>query len=454
MLKKIFDVLRSDKAMPAHNLQNNQTVTLERADHSISRKQISKNALSVMYELNRAGFESYLVGGGVRDLLLGKSPKDFDIATDAKPEQVQALFKRSRIVGRRFKIVHVRFGREIIEVTTFRTSHNKNESGSTKSGKQNDQGMLVIDNVYGNLRDDALRRDFTINALYYSVDGFQVIDYADGLKDLEDKTIRIIGEPEQRYREDPVRMLRAVRFAAKLDFAIENNTATPITPLNTLLSSVAPARLFDEMSKLFLSGHAEKTLELLIDYKLLRPLFPNAAKLIEDRQSQYYRLINAALKNTDQRLTQKKSVTPAFMLASLLWPHFSSVKQTLEQQGTPKHRAMQIAGHRTIDEQQSTIAIPRRFSIVIREIWGLQYNLESAKGKRAIALLSNPRFRAAYDFLLMREKSGETFNPGSIYWTKLQQEHPDLLNTYEKKRNYNHKNKRKPRNYRGSQSTP
>jgi len=421
MLKTLYHNLFSSQRT-AHPDDETAARTISRKQHGISRKQISRNALTVIYDLRRAGFDAYLVGGGVRDLLLGGRPKDFDVATDATPEQVQQQFKRARIVGRRFKIVHVRFGRELIEVTTFRADHSQqvSQSNPRQQAQTNTQGMLVRDNVYGSLREDALRRDFTVNALYYSVDGFTVLDYADGMRDLQQRKLRMIGEPATRYAEDPVRMLRAVRFAAKLDFQLEKNTAEAIQPLAHLLRQVAPARLFDEVSKLFLSGHGFDTLSLLQQHQLLEILFPAT----HNSAAGHRNLLEQALRNTDQRIADGKPVTPAFLYAALLWP---TVCHTVEEEmasGTPRLPALQAGGQRAIEEQLETVAIPRRFSSATREIWTLQQRLQNARGKRALAVLQHPRFRAAYDFLLLREASGEDLDQRGNFWTELQREHP------------------------------
>ncbi|NNL56145.1 MAG: polynucleotide adenylyltransferase PcnB, partial [Pseudomonadales bacterium] len=398
---------------------------IERDAHSISRKNISNNALRVLYDLNKAGYESYLVGGCIRDLLLDGHPKDFDVATDATPEQVHRLFRRSRIVGRRFKIVHVRFGREVIEVTTFRAAHQASDTGT--HGEQNAHGMLLRDNVFGSLREDALRRDFTVNALYYTVDGFRLLDYTGGLQDLDNRLLRIIGDAEQRYREDPVRMLRVVRFAAKLGFAIEDSTAAPLARLAEHLGQVAAARLFDEMIKLFLNGKALRAFELLLQYQLFAPLFPATAQCLAQGDKTGEALIRAALHNTDQRIADDKPVTPAFLYASLLWPVYKMHQQQLEDDSTPAWQARQLASQQAIAQQLSVISIPKRYSIPVREIWNMQNNLAQAKGKRALTLLGHARFRAAYDFLLLREQAGETLPRGSQFWTELQAENPAQL---------------------------
>ncbi len=432
MLKQLFKSLKGKKtsAIAVQTPLAESPVTISRDEHTISRKQISKNALNVMYELTRAGYQAYLVGGGVRDLLLGLSPKDFDVATDATPEQVKQHFRRARIVGRRFRIVHVRFGREIIEVTTFRGNHNQADDGKTPhidKTQVNDQGMLLRDNVYGSLHDDAMRRDFTINALYYSIEGFTVLDYANGMQDLADKKIRIIGDAAQRYAEDPVRMLRAIRFQAKFDFSLEADTAAPIAQLAPLLKQISAPRLFDEVLKLLLSGSGKKTFELMEGFGLFAPLFPTTANILSKESKPdkvFHSLIISALANTDLRIQQSKPVTPAFLYAALLWPSVSVISEQYQHKGEPRFRALQLAGHQAIDEQMPVIAIPKRFSIPMREIWTLQHRLETAHGKRAIGVLQHPRFRAAYDFLLLREQSSQTTEPRGLFWTNLQIEHP------------------------------
>lgn len=490
MLKQLFksftSTSKSAKSAPAPDANIPlEPLIVSRDNHCISRKQISKNALSVIYELRRAGFEAYLVGGGVRDLLLDLAPKDFDIATNATPEQVLQYFRRARTVGRRFKIAHVRFGREIIEVTTFRAGHeqldqqpaNSKQDGNSGQNKSqtNDQGMLLRDNVYGSLRDDALRRDFTINALYYSVDGFTVLDYVGGLEDLKKQQIRIIGEASQRYAEDPVRMLRALRFQAKFDFTLEAKTAAPIKSLGHLLGQVAAPRLFDESLKLFLTGKGRPTFELLSHYQLTKTLFPATSAELEtgnNNAEQYYQLICNALSNTDKRVTEEKPVTPAFIYAALLWPVVAENAARLEAEGSPHLRALQIGGHDAVDSQVPIIAIPKRFSIAMREIWTLQQRLEIAHGKRAIAVLQHPRFRAAYDFLLLRAElkdqqgklligqNGESLSARAEFWTQLQIEHPVERKAHSHNKEHDQersssdrpRRRRRPRNKTGSPS--
>ncbi len=396
---------------------------IPRDSHSVSRKFISDNALKVMSRLRSQGYQAYLVGGAVRDLLLGGHPKDFDVATDATPERVHSLFRNSRIIGRRFRIVHVRFGREIIEVTTFRGHHDEEPDNNSRHAKQSDDGVLLRDNVYGSLEDDALRRDFTVNALYYSSEDFSVFDYADGLGDLDKRQIRMIGDPERRYREDPVRMLRAVRFAAKLDFAIEEETAAPIPELAYMLEAIPAARLFDEMLKLFMNGYAEATFDLLLKYDLLEHLFPATATALEEMEYAE-NLIRAAMASTDRRIAEEKPVTPAFILAALLWPPTIQLSRQIEGEGLAPMEAMREASQTIIGEQVHLIAIPRRFSTPMREIWEFQLRLLKRKGKGVRGLVAHRRFRAAYDFLLLREESGEDLDGLGAFWTELQESLP------------------------------
>jgi len=394
--------------------------------HGIDRRRLDDNACNVVYRLTDAGHEGYLVGGCIRDLLLGQRPKDFDVATSAEPEKAHELFRRSRLIGRRFKLLHVRFGRDIIEVATFRASHDQPENGGGEKGRQSSTGMLVRDNVYGNLEDDALRRDFTVNSLYYDLRDHSIIDYANGYDDLQAKTIRMIGDPQERYREDPVRMLRAARFAAKLEFEIEPATAAPINELAPLLRNIAPARLFDESLKLFQSGHAERVYHLMQQYNLFEQLFPQSAAAVRDPQGYpIEELILNAFRNTDRRIRQRKSVTPAFLYAALLWyPMQIRMNQLLKNEQMPPLQALHEAANEVIGQQVRSTAIPRRFSTPIREIWEMQLRLPRRQGKRAERLMEHPRFRASYDLLLLRETSGEPLEGLSTWWTDYQKANP------------------------------
>ncbi len=399
--------------------------------HPISRKYISDNALKVMYRLNKAGFDAHLVGGCLRDLLLGGHPKDFDIATDATPDEVRSLFKNSRIIGRRFQIVHVRFGRDIVEVTTYRGHHNKTakSKGHNHQSAQNDEGMLLRDNVYGSIKEDACRRDITVNALYYSVKDFAVHDYCGGIHDLRHRVIRIIGDPEQRYREDPVRMLRVIRFAAKLGFEIDQASSTPLLSLGELLLSIPSARLFDEVLKLFMAGHANNTYHLLCDYQLFDKLFP-LSDTLRTRDDNVERLFTQAFINTDTRISQDKPVTPAFIFAALLWPVVHQKMRHILESDLPDEyqstemAALHAAATDVIQQQVQHTAIPRRFQMSMREIWELQLRLPKHNGKRAQKLVEHPRFRAAYDFLLLREHSGEISAGLGQWWTDYQEQNP------------------------------
>lgn len=418
MLKKLFNSLR----LPTRRAQVRRTPEiLTERQHAIGRGSLSRNAVSVVDRLQKAGYQAYLVGGCVRDLLLGLTPKDFDVATNATPEQVRAEFRNARVIGRRFRLVHVHFGREIIEVATFRANHPEDEDEDPQSAARHASGRILRDNVYGTLEDDAQRRDLTINALYFDSSTGRILDYARGVHDIRNRLVRLIGNPEQRFREDPVRMLRAVRFAAKLDFDIERHTAEPIRRLAPMLRDIPAARLFDEVLKLFLAGQAERTFELLLEYDLFAPLFPAAAQALRDNPDYTYDLISQALINTDERIAQGKPVTPAFLFAALLWPALPPRVLELQERGMPPIPAMQEAAHELIAEQCRRIAIPKRFTLPIKEIWDMQERLPRRSGKRADQLLENPRFRAGYDFLLLRESAGEETDGLGDWWTNYQE---------------------------------
>ncbi len=408
----VFSVFKKKSSRSPHIFKD--VVTQEY--HGINDRDLSHGSLRVIEILQHAGFEAYLVGGGIRDLLLGKHPKDFDVATSAKPAEVQKLFRKARIIGRRFQIVHVRMGPEIIEVTTFRGS-----AENSHLQQANASGMLVRDNVFGSVEDDAVRRDFTMNALYYDPSNHEVLDFVGGYDDLEDGMIRIISDPETRYREDPVRMLRAVRFVGKLGLQLEPDTAEPIRRLAPLLRDVSPSRLFDEILKLLQAGHGQATFPELVKYDLLRPLFPQTEALLSEADDQHHQhLIDLALLDTDTRCNEGKSVTPAFLYAALHWPQVQHRWEELQAEGHGRTQALAIACSETLDFNQQFIAIPKRFSVTIREIWELQVKLEKRHGRRPDSTLEHPRFRAGYDFLLLRERSGEI--PGGLgeWWTHYQ----------------------------------
>ena len=435
---------------------------MTRGEHGISREDVSPNALKVMYRLNGAGFESYLVGGCVRDILMGHEPKDFDVVTNATPEQIKGLFRNCRLIGRRFRLAHIVFGREIIEVATFRGHHSEPDSNDKAAGdskaakakvtaKQDAHGQLVRDNVFGTIEEDAERRDFTFNAMYYSVADFTVKDFAGGLEAIEKREVRLIGDPEVRYREDPVRMLRAVRFAAKLSMSIHPDTATPIKKLASLLTNIPPARLFEETLKLFLSGKGEATFLMLREYGLIAPLFPQIDPFLADESCREMQFILKVLRNTDDRINNDQRVTPAFLYAALLWYPLEEKSQILQaESGLNAHDAFNIASGEVIAKQTQRIMIPKRFSTVMRDIWILQQRLPKRFGRRAFQLLTHPKFRAGYDFLLVRGQieGGELLELAQ-WWTQFQ--HADatkqkgMLNALRKSENGPRPRKRKRR---------
>lgn len=426
---------------------------IPRDQHCISRKNISDSALKVMSRLRSGGYQAYLVGGAVRDLLRGEHPKDFDIATDATPEAVTDLFRNSRIIGRRFRIVHVRFGREIIEVTTFRGHHDSDPGNNAPQdergnhSRQSASGLLLRDNVFGTLAEDAARRDLTVNALYYDAGTFEVYDHVHGLKDLEQRSICIIGDPEQRYTEDPVRMLRVVRFAAKLDYSIDQQTAAAIPRCAHLLAEIPAARLFDEFLKLFLAGVAARTLDKLLQYDLLRYLFPDTSACVK-QDEMALALVRAAMSNTDLRIAEDKPVTPAFILAALLWPVVSKQFRRLESEGDAPMVAMHTAAQGAIAAAVQHISIPRRFSQPMREIWEFQLRLQRRTGRKAAELVEHRRFRAAYDFLLLREQAGEETGDLGRWWTDIQQLAPEHRLEQMASTADSHKRRRRPRTRR------
>lgn len=396
---------------------------ITRDQHPISRKNISASALKVLYRLNEAGYSAYLVGGAVRDLLLGRSPKDYDVATNATPEQVRQVFRNCRLIGRRFRLAHVVFGREIIEVATFRSS---DDDGS--GDRELDNGRLVRDNVYGKIEEDAVRRDFTVNALYYGVDDFSVRDFVGGYDDVQARVLRLIGDPESRYREDPVRMLRAVRLAAKLDFSVDPVSADPIPRLAPLLEQASNARLFDESLKMFLSGHGERVFELLQEFGLLAHFLPDtAAALAQDHSGLCMDLIAAALRSGDLRVAQERTVTPAFLFAALLWPAYANELQQLLSADYDLGVAERRAADRVTLRQIGRIAIPRRFSQPMHEIWWMQSRFAQRQRKRVFRLLNHPRFRAGFDFLQIRASVVPELQAEYEWWAWAQTANSDDL---------------------------
>lgn len=371
----------------------------------------------MLYRLKNASYQAYLVGGGVRDMLLGREPKDFDVATNALPEQVKEQFRSCHLIGRRFRLAHVRVGSDVIEVATFRAAPGEDEEGDLHIK----DGRIMRDNVYGSLEEDAWRRDFTINALYYNIDDFSVVDYTGGLDDLKAGMVRLIGNPEQRYREDPVRMLRAVRFAAKLGFRIHPDSEAPLFELGHLLDDISPARLYEETLKLFMGGYAVQTFELLRHYRLFGHLFPHTEVDLSREENHFpMTLVVRALENTDTRIAAGKTVTPAFLYATFLWGAMRTLAHLMQVQGMSEMEALQEAGDSIVRQQVQRTALPKRFSLPMREIWTLQLHLTYIAGKRPFALLTHPRFRAAYDFMLLRAEAGEEIQELCDWWTKFQ----------------------------------
>jgi len=430
---------------------------IPRSEHSISRADISPNALKVLYRLKEAGYQGFLVGGAVRDLLLGLRPKDFDIATDALPEDVRRLFRNSRLIGRRFRLAHVFFGNEIIEVATFRAAaaperedaEDLDAEGGSEAGAEagadggaesrvdepgeflppsdsehrafDPRGRILRDNIYGTIEEDVWRRDFAANGLYYNIEDFSIWDFVDGVNDVKARRLTMIGDPETRYREDPVRMLRAVRFAAKLDFSIEPNTERPIRQLAYLLDGVPPARLFDEVLKLFLSGFGAKAYELLQQYGLFEHLFPQSAAAFALPPYAYAAdMLKMGLVNTDERIAADKPVTPTFLFAVLLWS--AVLRELNERQAgpTPDLALLMQACDAVLRAQQMRVSIPRRFSIPMRELLMLQPRFNRRSGVKSLSLLQHPRFRAAYDFLLLRAQAGVADPELAKWWTDIQ----------------------------------
>ena len=394
---------------------------IKRSGHNVSRNDISSAALKVLYRLHKSGYQAFLVGGGVRDAMLELHPKDFDIATNATPEEVRSLFSNCRLIGRRFRLAHVRFGREIIEVATFRAAANHKDDDSA----HDIEGRILRDNVYGEIEEDVWRRDFTCNALYFNIADFSIWDYVGGFKDIKRKRIVFIGDPVQRVREDPVRMLRAVRFAGKLNFTIEDSAVKAIREHTALLTNVPAARLFDEFLKLFQSGFAELTFDLLKEYNLFGKLFPATEEELSNDAS-FLKFIRAALQNTDKRVATGKSVTPMFLLGVFLWVPIKRLAEArcLEEK-ISESQAISIAAYEIVSQQQRRISIPKRFSVPMREMLALQPRFRVLRGKRAMNFLEHRRFRAAYDFMLLQSKVGQADKTLAKFWTDVQTQTED-----------------------------
>lgn len=381
----------------------------------LAANRIDPHALTIVETLRDAGHEAYIVGGGVRDLLLDARPKDFDVATSAHPEAVRKLFRRARLIGRRFPIVHVLFGREYIEVTTFRA-----QTGAAR--QVHESGRILRDSSFGTLSEDALRRDFTVNALYYDPFERQVLDFTSGLEDLRERKLRLIGNPETRYREDPVRMLRALRFAAKLGFDIERETEAPLADLASLLTDIPPARLFEEVCKLFLGGHAEATFRKLRRYGLFGELFPLSQEVLDaESDGVLEKFICGALASTDRRVKAGEPVMIGFLLAAFLWPPISRYAHWLRhEEHMGEASAVQRASSVILGESRQRVSIPQRIAMPLREVIQLQTRFRFRHGKRAESLLEHKRFRAAFDFLRLRAEAGDADQELVDFWEQVQ----------------------------------
>ena len=404
-LNKVFGPKKSRRSGKLH--------TLTASQHSLRPQAISPCALRVIKTLQENGFQAYVVGGAVRDLLLQHSPKDFDVATNATPEQIRRLIRRSRIIGRRFQIIHVPCHDEIVEVTTFR-GHAPHDHHS----QTDEHGRLTRDNVFGTLEEDSARRDFTANALFYDPVHNLLLDYFSGAEDIAARRLVMIGDPVHRFREDPVRLLRAIRFSAKLGFTLDPTLVAPLHDLGDLLAPIPESRLFDELLKLLLSGQARTCLELLRQFGLHRHILPHLDAL--QSNPDHARFITRALNDTDERLQARKTVSPGFLLAALFWPSVHTLWQARQAQGEPLYPALFGAMETVLDAQRKTLPIPHRFDGTMKEIWGLQPRFEQRNGQRPFRLLENPRFRAGYDFLLLRSASGDVTPELGVWWQTFQ----------------------------------
>ena len=410
------------------NHKNEIPEIIQKSQHNINSKLIDRNARDVINSLESSGFDAFVVGGGVRDLLLGKTPKDFDVATNATPEQIKKSLPRSRIIGRRFKLVHYRRGREIIEVATFRSSDKKKISKSR-------EGRVLRDNVYGNIKEDAFRRDFTINSLYLNINSMEIIDYTGGFEDLVNKKLTCIGDSKVRFREDPVRIIRAIRFMSSLSLSCNESLQKNISKFAHLLEEVPSARRYEEILKLFLTGSAEDILNRLMDYDVLRFLLPGTSEYLkkENPDDKIIKFIEQSLQNSDQRVSQNLPLTPAFLLAVLLWPCL------VEKIGEVQSHKLKIPHLRTaanivLKRQYTHCFIPNRIENMIKEIWEFQIKLLRTDSPKILTLLTDKRFRAAYDFLILREKSGVNLNGAGKWWTEAQENHGMETKRFHKQR--------------------
>lgn len=405
----------STERMAGQDHSGKPPLIIPAGEHAVTRKLIGRSALKVLDKLHEAGHSAYLVGGGVRDALVGLKPKDFDVATDASPETIRALFRNSRIIGRRFRLVHVVYGREIIEVATFRAAHSKGAGGEIGAA-----GRIVRDNVFGSIEEDAYRRDFSVNALYYNIADGSIVDYAGGLADLEKGVFQLIGDPKTRCEEDPVRVLRAVRLAAKLNFSIDPATLEAMRATSAELRSTPPPRLFEEVLKLFQGGYALRSFHSVRDHDLLRYLFPLLDKRLKRGDESLQSMLDAALENTDRRVAQGKPITPAYLLAFMLWPDVRELAIEGCEEGMSINDSLFGAADQVLSTQLRIISIPRRFSGPMKEIWQMQPRLERHRGGRALKLMDERRFRAAYDFLCLRATVDERLRESAQWWTDIQ----------------------------------
>ncbi len=425
-IARVFGNKRKGGGRPGANVGD--PVILGKGEHGIARDQISHAALRVCDGLQDEGYQAFVVGGAVRDLLLGRHPKDFDVATDATPEQVRAVFRRSRIIGRRFRLVHVMFGQETIEVSTFRANHDEpaadtgsvagSGQGSSERARADEHGRLLRDNVFGDQQQDAIRRDFTMNALFYDPSREEVWDYVEGVADVRKKKVVMIGDPTARYREDPVRMLRAARLAGKLGFTIESGTQQPITELAPLLANVPEARIFDEMLKMLLSGHALDCIRKLHALGLHTMVLPSLDVLLNDPASKPF--VTLALTRTDERINADKGVSPAFLFAALFWFPMNATWRAREAAGARSALALHEAMDEVLEEQRKMLAIPRRLDANIKELWLSQPRFLQRSKAKAYRTLSHPRFRACYDFYELRSEVGDADPDVAHWWEEFQ----------------------------------
>ncbi|MFY9328898.1 MAG: polynucleotide adenylyltransferase PcnB [Georgfuchsia sp.] len=419
--------------------------------HGIRRDHVSTAARRTCEGLQQAGFKAYVVGGAVRDLIAGIVPKDYDVATNATPEQVRSVFRRSRIIGRRFQIVHVMFGPETIEVSTYRAAHDE-------TTLKDEHGRVLRDNIWGSQADDAARRDFTVNALYYDPANETVIDYHHGVADLKAKTLRMIGDPAVRYREDPVRMLRAIRLSAKLGLSLDPAVRAPIREMAELIENLPPARVFDEMLKLLFSGHAVECVKRLRQDGLHHGLLPLLDVILEQPLGEKFVLLS--LESTDERIRAGKTTSPGFLFATLLWHEVLNHWQTSKSKGGPAIPALYDAMDQVLEQQGEKLAITRRIAGDIKDIWALQPRFEKRNGKSPWRLVDQPRFRAGYDFLVLRAQSGEVAAELADWWTEFQDASPERreamlqIDTTTKKPRRRKRSQSKPKKDLSTQATP